>query len=67
MSLQEFKRNYDVSFEYFERQNEENIYIETRDGEFNQYAVWQNNCIVDDCLGRMRAFRLAQDLLSNEV
>lgn len=47
------------TFEYFTKENKENVYIEDRGGRIGRYAVIVNHSIVDDCLNKKRALSLA--------
>lgn len=48
-------------FEYFTKQNEDNIYIEDRGGRINRYAVYVNNSCIWDCLNKKEALYIAND------
>ncbi len=48
-------------FEYFTKQNEDNIYIEDRGGRVNRYAVYNNNSCVWECLNKKEALKLANE------
>lgn len=52
-----------MNFEYFLEHNKYNVIIENRGGPRKQYAVWHDQCVIDDCLDKKSALSIARHVL----
>jgi hypothetical protein len=50
-------------FEYFTNENAEHVYIEEREGGHRRFAVWQDRCLIGDCLSKKDALILANIIM----
>jgi ABC-type enterochelin transport system substrate-binding protein len=51
------------TFEYFLKINPYNIIIDDRGGRVGRYAVYKNECCVNDCLNKKQAYSLCKTIV----